>query len=77
MDYLRNTRQRGSEPEREGAHDRAEAPARGLCRTPVVAARQTIYYILMKNVRVNGNPNEKCAVQWESQPDHPSRPIKT
>ena len=33
--------------------------------------------ILMKNVRYNGNSNETCAVQWESSPDHPSRPIKT
>ena len=23
--------------------------------------------LLMKNVRYNGNPNGKCAVQWESQ----------
>ena len=33
--------------------------------------------ILMKTVRYNENPNENCAVQWESPPDHPSRPNKT
>ena len=33
--------------------------------------------ILKKNVWYNGNPIDKCAVQWESPPDDPSRLIKT